>query len=359
MTVKTFRELSELWLTKEIGNKDYNYSVEMGCAVKHLNRYFCAKDPAKIKGLDIDDYISYLHNTNNPNNNKPYSKRLLFDIISTGFRIYEFALDNELLPNMRNPFSGKKGKISKKAPQKERLPINNFQKQIILKVYHRTQLAALIMLYCGLRKGEIMALHWSDIDFEEKLISVTKSAVRCSSNKFQVTPHTKNGKDRYVPIPDILIPYLQLSKCSADNTSPYVFPQKNGCLHTSSTWKRAWESYQNELNYHYYVYLMENTNRKPKNRYDPNGIPQVLEKFTAHQLRHTYCTMLYLSEVDIKTTSQLMGHSSVDITLEVYTHLDAKYKKLNINKYNNYLNNSSDNKIMQITDKAVQLNNAI
>ncbi|MCH5297405.1 MAG: site-specific integrase [Ruminococcus sp.] len=357
MMTKTFEELSKLYLEKECIGKDYSYCTELKSNINHLNRYFSTKSPEKIKGIDVDDFLNFLYLGVNPNNNKPYSKRLLTGIISTGYRLYEFALDNELLPNMRNPFSGKKKKIPKNAPKKERKPIDEYQKKMILSVFHRTQLAALIMLYCGLRKGEIIALEWQDVDLNNKIISITKSAVRYDSNNYIITSHTKNGKDRYVPIPDNLIPFLQISKYNTN--SKYVFSQNSGKLHTMTSWKRAWDSYQNELNYSYYVYLMEKTNRKPKNRYDPSGIPKVLEKFTAHQLRHTYCTMLYLSEVDIKTTSQLMGHSSVDITLEVYTHLDAKYKKLNINKYNNYLNNSSDNKIMQITDKIVQLNSAI
>ena len=93
-------------------------------------------------------------------------------MISLGFRIFEFALDNELIDNVRNPFTGKKKKIPKDTPVNERKPIDDTQKELILSVAHRSQIAALIMLYCGLRKGEVIALEWSDID-KEKIISVT------------------------------------------------------------------------------------------------------------------------------------------------------------------------------------------
>lgn len=108
--------------------------------------------------------------------------------------MFPFALDNELIDNVRNPFTGKKKKIPKDSLVNERKPIDDTQKELILSVAHRSQIEALIMLYCGLRKGEVIALEWPDIDFKEKIISVTKSAVRKDSNHYKITPHTKNGK---------------------------------------------------------------------------------------------------------------------------------------------------------------------
>lgn len=93
---------------------------------------------------------------------------------------------------------------------------------------------------------------------------------------------------------------------------------------------------------------MKTLGRTPKAYNAPTGIPQLLDKFTAHQLRHTYCTMLYLAGVDILTASKLMGHSDVKITLEIYTHLDEKYKRLNIEKFNNYIANDTTNQVIDI-----------
>ena len=141
--------------------------------------------------MNVEQFIRFNYEHNNPNTSKPFSKRLLSDLISVGYRIFEFALDNELICNIRNPFSGKKKKIPKAAPVTVRTAIDEFQKSLVLSVPNRTQIAALIMLYCGLRKGEIIALKWSDIDFNRKIISVTKSAVRMDSNNYKITLHTK------------------------------------------------------------------------------------------------------------------------------------------------------------------------
>ncbi len=341
---RKFNEIAKLWLENECYGKDYTYIKELQSAVKHLNRYFGETICGSIKGLDIDNFIRYNYEHNNPNTDKPFSKRLLKDLVSVGFRIFEFALDNELIGNVRNPFTGKKKKIPKDTPVGERKPIDESQKEMILSVAHRSQIAALIMLYCGLRKGEVIALEWSDIDFNEKIISVTKSAVRSDGNHYKITPHTKNGKDRYIPIPDNLLSFLKISKFSS-NGEKYIFPQKNGEMQTITSWSKAWNSYITHLNYRYYYNTCKAFGQTPKAFNAPSGIPKVIERFTAHQLRHTYCTMLYMAGVDILTTSKLMGHSSIQITLEIYTHLDEKYKRLNISKFNEYIRTDESNKI--------------
>ena len=62
-------------------------------------------------------------------------------------------------------------------------------------------------------------------------------------------------------------------------------------------------------------------------------------KFNAHQLRHTFATMLYLSKVDILSMKELMGHSDIQTTLGIYTHLSEKFKKISIVQYDDYIQN--------------------
>ncbi len=331
----TFETIANLWLDNVSFGLQFTYRAELKNAANHLITYFGKRICDKIKGLDVDEYIRYLSQHDNPNTGKPYSRRLYSDIIDTGCRIYDYALENELV-ECRNPFYKKKRKIPKNAPKQEREPIDEIQKDLVLKVYHRTQLATLIMLFCGLRKGEVIPLKWSDIDFINKQIAVTKSVELIDSNNYSVKKHTKNGKDRYVTIPDILISYLKPEKYTSGGCG-LIYPQKSGKMQTASSWKSSWKSYQAALNYRYYCDMMKSKGSTPKPYTSPDGIPELVEAFTAHQLRHTYCTMLYLAGVDLKTASKLMGHSDIKITLDIYTHLDEKYKRHNIDKFNQYL----------------------
>ncbi len=65
--------------------------------------------------------------------------------------------------------------IPKKAIEKKRKSINKYTIKLILTTKHRAQLAAIIFLLAGLRRGELTALTWDDIDFENKTINVDKS----------------------------------------------------------------------------------------------------------------------------------------------------------------------------------------
>ncbi|MGN1126527.1 MAG: tyrosine-type recombinase/integrase, partial [Ruminococcus sp.] len=78
-------------------------------------------------------------------------------------------------------------------------------------------------------------------------------------------------------------------------------------------------------------------NEEPKSKFNPKGIPQVVEKFNAHQLRHMYATLLFLSGIDPLTASKLMGHSGVQITLDIYTHLEEQYRHIDVSKLDKFL----------------------
>ena len=344
--MRSFEDIASEWFNTVCFCDKYTYRTEKRNALKHLVAFFGKMDCETIKSADVDRFIKYESENMNPNNGKPYSKKIMIDHINVGSNIFEFALDNEII-NCRNPFQRKRKRIPKNAPVERRTPIDDIQKELILRVYHQAQIAAVIMLYCGLRRGELIALEWSDIDLIGKQIAVTKSAERINSNAFTVTAHTKNGKDRYVPIPDNILPFLKLERFNSNGRN-LVCSQKCGQLHTESSWKWMWNSYQTKLNYQHYSDTMRKIGRAPKGYTSPTGIPHLLDRFTAHQLRHTYCTMLYHAGVDLKTASLLMGHSDIKITLEIYTHLDEKFKKFNIEKLNQYIADDKTNQVYHL-----------
>ena len=102
------------------------------------------------------------------------------------------------------------------------------------------------------------------------------------------------------------------------------------------------------LNYEFYCQEMKKLGRVPKDYHAPTGIPQLLQHFTPHQLRHTYCTMLYHAGIDALRASKLMGHSNVQITLDIYTHLEQKYKTIDITPFNDYVRNDITSLVIPI-----------
>ena len=64
-----------------------------------------------------------------------------------------------------------------------------------------------------------------------------------------------------------------------------------------------------------------------------------MEQFTAHQMHHTYATMLFDAGVDIKSAQKFLGHSDIEVTLDIYTHLTKFKEDAAIAALNTHLNN--------------------
>lgn len=330
----TFGELADKWHNCEIIGYTYQYEAEIKSSINHLKRGFKNIQVTDIKAEDVLRFIARIYRCN-PNTGKIMSKSLISNIIDVGSRIFEFAIDNDYA--FKNPFKNKKRLLPKNISYQTREPITDTQIQCILSTDHRAKELAIIMCFCGLRVGEALALKWADLDFTNKKIAVTKSLERVSSNFYKVTPHTKNKKDRYIPIPDEINNLLSKQQQKAEYE--LICPQLNGSVHTLSSYQQMWNSYQNEINYQYFCSVKKTEFYTVQSKYSPKGYPHLIPRFTAHQLRHTYCTMLYFAGVDVLTASKLMGHSSVEITLKIYTHLDEKFKSYNISKFNEYVKN--------------------
>ena len=70
---------------------------------------------------------------------------------------------------------------------------------------------------------------------------------------------------------------------------------------------------------------------------------QVFESFTAHQLRHTYATILFDAGVDVKSAQRFLGHADIEVTLEIYTHLSSYKVEKAVDSLNEHLNRKLGN----------------
>lgn len=169
-----------------------------------------------------------------------------------------------------------------------------------------TNESMLLCLYTGLRIGEICALKWSDISLLEKHVYVCKTLQRvCINDKDQQgARRTKILIDkpkslesiRTVPIPSKLIPRLQNIQ---SEESCYVL--------TGNTKYMEPRTLENHM---YRVYRLCD-----------------IDKASYHTLRHSYATRCIELGMDIRTLSELLGHSSIGITLQTYVHSTMAHKE--------------------------------
>lgn len=186
-----------------------------------------------------------------------------------------------------------------------------------------------LLWFTGIRKGEALALTISDIDLKNKKIIINKSVYFEGNTPKTKAPKSKAG-NRKVPIPDRLYSILQ-GYIRIANTF-CLFPMTNGEYMSKQSFRVFWDNIikktlaiANEIN---------SETGADKNIY-PMG-DKIEISFTPHTFRHTYATNLYYAGVDVKTAQYLMGHSSINVTLKIYTHLDSKKTDGAIEKINQY-----------------------
>ena len=206
-----------------------------------------------------------------------------------------------------------KSKISKPSIVKSELPILSLNDQRLLeqKIINDmspTSIGILISLYTGLRIGEICALMWSDIDFSTCTLSVrhTVSRVKPKSGISKTVlildePKTISSK-RIIPIPSTLLPIL--CDYRMKSKSAYVVSDKDGFISP-----RTYES-----RFH----------RILKNCH--------IAEVNYHTLRHTFATRCIEAGVDVKSLSEILGHSNVSTTLNTYVHSSLEMKKAQLEK---------------------------
>lgn len=222
------------------------------------------------------------------------------------------------------------------APPKRREWLDDERQAWVRDTPHRAQRAAMLMMLSGLRRGEATALTWADIDLDARTISVTKSW-DFAAGKVK-GPKTTAG-ERVVHIPRLLADFLRAER-AADPATLYVVHTASGRRMTEIAWRRLWDSYMADLNVKYGFFGSVNkhaTRTKLEDDQERGALPIVIRTFTPHELRHTFCTLLYRSGVDILTARDQMGHSSVQVTQEIYTHLDKQYKAKKMEALDEYL----------------------
>ena len=305
----TFSEIGQKWLkTKEI-TVCHSQVVQYKTCLNHLNRYIGDKDIRKLVPNDLQEIIDRFARMN-PNTGKPSSHRTLIAIKSTALQVANYAISARLTDFN---FAISVFLPKDKTPQKRRA-LNESERKTILAVEHPCKLSAMIMMYAGLRRGELLALTWNDIDLDNRTISINKSA-EIITNQISIKEGAKTKSSvRIVNIPSALSEYLKSCKTKAKSNIVCCTPK--GTYMSLTTWRRMWQSY---------ISALQEAN-------------PLMPDFTPHWLRHTYATILYHAGVDVLTAKELLGHSKIQTTLDIYTHLDSQFKSKNIDKLDNFLN---------------------
>lgn len=325
---RTFKQVADDWIKQYANDVKVSSVRAREKAIQHAIERFNTKPIQTIKKHDYQRFVDDM--------SAQYSKNYVDSIVASTNMIFKYAYEMRLIKVL--PSAGIKRpkkkvsveelediEIHKKFLEKDEL----FQFLEVAKYHHSPQNSFEVfttLAYTGMRAGELLALKWSDIDFENNTISITKTYYNPNNNKkhYQIlTPKTESS----------------IGKISVD---PHVIQLlKDYKVNVQDTWK-------NEL------YVDNNFVFT-----DVNGYPLVIKKLqlwikailkktditnkqiSTHSFRYTHCALLIEAGVHIKEIQERLRHKDINTTMNIYAKITNSYKKDASHKFSQLMENVS------------------
>lgn len=308
-----FSELVEQFLKQR---EETAAKTTLRCYSYSLNRpeeYFKGCKVKKITPTMVRKFFAYLRtdakNQLTGENLQIHTIQHDYNVLNT---LFEFAVDMEYIPvspmrNIKMPVS------SKDERQKEPIVYDEKQVAYIMRCLEKEPLMwhclVLFLIFSGCRRGEAAGLKWSDIDFNECKIEIQRNRVYTEkTGVYTATPKSGKARTIYINAPEL---FALLKKWRKEQTLLFF---KLGI--------------QNEG----YCFTSPKTNRV----IHPDSIGQYFRRFGKkynlpgihpHALRHTMATISIANGADVVSVSKKLGHSSVSITLNTYSHANEEAQK--------------------------------
>lgn len=287
--VKTFKEVAEQWHAEHAEKVTFNASAIYNASIKELVELWGNEPIDSITPAMIQSLLNQMAK-------QSFARRTVQVRLNALNQIYDKAIIEGLVSV--NPCNGVRMPSGLTTTKRE-LPAEE-ELEMVKGCYNKPfGLFAYFMLYTGLRRGELLALKWEDIDFKNKLIHVNR-AMYWEVNQ-PVIKDTKTVKSNRT------IPLLKpLEEKLTNKGKGYIFG-----LPTQTVFRRKWSKYQYEA----------------------------WVTFTPHQLRHAFATICFDAGLDEKDAQQILGHSSIQITKDIYTHIREQRRQQTADKLNSYVVN--------------------
>jgi integrase len=292
---RLFCDVASEWSELHENNSSYNAHRAYNVPYRETVEYFADKHLSEITVQDIDIYIKRVAS-------KGFALRTVKGYLSLLNLIFNHAIIKGDVS--ANPAQYVKPPKGLKTETRE-LPDTKTIKSISDNVSDPNGLLPYFLLYTGCRRGEALAIQLQDIDFDNNIIHITKSLYFEGNIPYIKEPKTKSGY-RDVPLLDTLKTELK-KRTELLKAEDYVFGD-GANPPTHSMFVRRWKSYLCSA-----------------------GI-----SVTPHQLRHLFATILYEQKIDEKLAQDILGHSSIRMTKDLYTHIRKSKMDGALKKLNNY-----------------------
>lgn len=184
-----------------------------------------------------------------------------------------------------------------------------------------------ILAFTGLRKGELLALRWKDIDFEKSTLSVKQTLATCDKweIKFQVPKTEKSLRTISIDSETLQVIKRWQLKQKEYFLKMGIKPTKDGeqLLFVSEENKPLYLDY---VNHNLKIIINENN----------------LKRITPHGFRHTHCSLLFESGASLKEVQVRLGHTDIKTTMDIYTHVTKKQTEETANRFADFMSSTEE-----------------
>ena len=316
--------MSQKYNLKPSTRNNYQY-----CYDHFVRNTFGRKRLATIKYSDVKDFYYWLMNEQG-------MKANTLDNIHTQLHpTFDLAVRDNLI--RKNPSDGVMNEIKRTSREfrRKRHALTAPQQKAFMNhlcenyEFHGWEPVITVLLGTGMRIGECLGLCWDDLNFEKRYITVNKALIYRPEPGNGCVVHISDTKteagERTIPmideVYDAFLEEYQIQQVlgfgtnEIDGYTNFVFSTCEGNVYTPESVNRA-------IKRIYEDYNKVETERAKKEGREPLLLPH----FSAHHLRHTFCTRLCENESNLKVIQSVMGHSDIQTTMDIYAECTQEKK---------------------------------
>lgn len=305
----TYDELLNVWLNStKISIKESTYARYYHLIETHIRPHLGKYRLSKISTQLVEKFIEQQLSSGRLEDGSELSSKTVTDILTLVKSTIEYAKYHNLnvVCNL--------DKLTIKKKEREMRVLTQYEQEALIEVLTEQmdlfKFGVLLSLYTGIRVGELCALKWEDLCISNSILKVRKTMQRIQETSVGATSKTKviitepksQRSIREIPLPDFIIKFAEQF---ISNPKAFILSGDKNKYVEPRTMQNRFKAYVKE-----------------------SGI----DNANFHALRHTFATRCVEVGFEIKSLSEILGHSNVNITLDRYVHSSFGLKQCNMNK---------------------------
>lgn len=319
----TVEQWADMWIDAEMTGKAYKTRQNAQTHINYIKEKVGYLKLGDVREIHLQKMVNARAGMSKDHINKTvgFTKRLFAAARKNGLILIDPAID---LSKPKGTYKGHRC-------------LEPWEIDLLMKNYacHPAGVWAVIMMLAGMRVGEMLALTDSSFDYGAKRITVSEtihfeSGTAVSSG----TTKTEAGM-RSIPMPPVV---ENIVRSSFETRPRKMFAATaDGGKITESSYRRQWQSLLHRLTLVNSGYAPDKQAPKDKKKKEVFTASLKPVKFTAHDLRYTYATMLFDAGVDEKTAQRWLGHTSPEMTRDLYAQLTKEREAKSDASYAEYI----------------------